>query len=338
MPTPYNDLYVRDNFSDAGVIPSSGSAYYSPDIIPYQSGALAFSLAQSAYAGPDLGKNIVLHGVNNIYVRAKNLNSAAGSGSVQLYWALFSLILTPNRWTPVTTPGGAASTPLADGSGNPLIGAGAIALSSPAFLLTNLPPASSYAYCLVAVVQTAAHPVTIPASFPSNAAYVQWVQNNPAVGHRNVYTVANAQTQIVQVVQFGSDNTTGDNFHFRILGRGYAVGTGVNVQCTDAACPIQWSGTLPAADPDGNQIIGFDNWIPATYTGNLTVTLTSPSGPFPPAAPLSITVYQYPQADDALHQEVGRFAMIARDGPSGREQVSAFLITIGECTLITSTN
>jgi hypothetical protein len=331
--TTYTDIYVRDNFGDTGVVPSTGNACASPDLIPLQGGTLGWPQAANTYNGPDLGKPIVNGGVNNLYVRAKNLGTAPSSGTVSLLYSKASLLLLP-PWTAISTPGGAPTATLLDANQSSTIAGGTICLSNPAFQLSGLPVTNDH-YCLISIVQTPRNPVTVPPSFASNGAFVQWVQNQPAVGWRNVSLVPNGQTQVTRIYVFGSTNPGSAYFHFKIQGRGYQANTPVTVQNADAICPIQWSGTLPAPDINGNQIAGFDVPVPGNYSGNITLTLTSPGGPFPGGATLSTTYYQYPSSGDSLHDEVGRFAEVARMTPDGgRAQFNAFLIPLGECNLI----
>lgn len=329
--TMYNDLFIRDSFRDTGIFPSTGDACQSPDIIPQQNGTLAWATANSTYGGPDQGKSIINGGVNNIYVRVKNLNTAAGAGTASLYYANASLFLLPTTWTPVSAAGGAASVPLVDGTGNTNIAASGVAISSPSFLLTGLPAGPHY--CTIAVIQTPTHPVTVPTSFPSNAAFVQWVQNNPGVGWRNISYAPNQQTQTVRTFSFASVNPVAAYFHFRILGRGFVTGTAVNAQCSDQTCPISQNMTLPAADGQGNQITGFDASVPANFSGTLVVTLTSPGGPFPPAATVTMTYYQYPSLADDAEMAVARPAQTVRHSDVGAIESAPMLIQIGECTI-----
>lgn len=334
--TTYNDIYVRDNFGDSGSYPSTGNPCQSPDIIPYQSGSLTWTAASNAYNGPDIGMNIVNGGVNNIYVRAKNLNTVAGPGAAGLYYANASLFLLPSTWTQILSAGGGNLLSFLDGSGSTSIGPGAIGLTNPSFLLTGLPPGPHY--CLITVVQTPAHPITVPTSFPSNAAFTQWVQNNPSVGWRNISYAPNSSTQVVRIFGFASVNPTSGYFHFRILGRGFATGTPVTAQCSDQGCPINQNLTLPAPDINGNQITGFDASIPGNFSSNLVVTTTSPSGPFPTGATLTVTYYQYPSATEPLDLAVAGVFTIARGTTEEPQNVAATLIQIGECTVSMTSN
>lgn len=328
----YNDLHVRDNFGDSGIYPSTGTPCQSPDIIPLQSGTLTWATANSTYNGPDQGISIINGGVNNIYVRTKNLNSAAGSGTVGLYYANSSLFLAPTTWVQISSAGGASALPFVDGSGNTQIAAGSVAISSPPFLLTGVPVGAHY--CLITVVQTPAHPVTIPATFSSNAAFAIWVQNNPAVGWRNISYQPNATTQMIRTFNFASVNPASAYFHFRVLGRGFATGTPINAQCTDQTCPINQNMTLPAPDVNGNQITGFDASVPGNFTGNLVVTASAVGGAFPVGATLTVTYYQYPSLDDELDiRAAGTFRIARSVGKDQYVQQAPMLIQIGECTM-----
>lgn len=341
MPT-YNDIYVRDNFADSGVIPSTGNPYQSPDIIPYQSGVLTLSQLIANYPGPDIGMNIVQQGVNNIYVRAKNLDTSNSSGTAGLSYANSSLILLPPQWVPVQTIGGQSQVTLVDQNNNTSIGAGVICAGNQAFVLTGLPSSTTH-YCLVCVVQTPAHPVTVPTSFSSNAAFVAWIQNNPAVGWRNINQITNQQVQIISTYVFGSTDPNSAYYYFQIKspsGNNFPTNTGVQVQCTDTRCPFNWNGNLPAPDGQGNQITGFQQYIPGNITLTLTVTLTSPNQqPFPPGGKIAITYYEVPpQLDLALEASVTRQVRIGRVNQRGElVQTTESLIQIGECwTYVTS--
>jgi len=329
--TMYNDLYVRDNFGDTGVTPSTGNPYQSPDIIPFQDKVLTWTEANSTYAGPDIGKAIVNGGINNIFIRARNLNSVAGAGKAELYYTDYSLVLIPARWVPVLSAGKEKSLSFVDGSGKTAIAPNGIAISNPSFLLTGLPPGPHY--CMITVVQTTAHPVTIPASFSSNAAFSQWVQNNPAVGWRNISYSPNTLTQMSRIMRFGNINLQAAYFTIVITGRGFVPGTMIRSQCTDAACPIDQSAPLPTPDTQGNQVISFVTSVPGNFWGDLVVTATSPGGKFPTGASLTISYYQIPNASDALDMAVARRFITASASGENTDFATAMLIKLGECTI-----
>lgn len=332
----YNDLYIRDSFSDKGAYPSSGDAYKSPDIIPFLAESLTWTKANSTYNGPDIGLPINNGGANNIYVRCYNLGVSAGTGTVALYYADASLFLRPSTWTQISSAGKATQLPFAYDGGASSIPPHAVGLSNPPFLLTNLRPGPHY--CLIAVAQTPTHPVVVPQSFTSNAAFAQWVQNNPAVGWRNIAYAPNTATQAIGTYDFANINADSAYFHFQVIGSGFQVGTPVRVQCTDQKCPIDQKLTLPAPDAKGNQITGFDTLVPANFDGDVQVTITSPSGPFPPSASLSVGYFQYPSAQNELDVTCSHLYVIRRPSADfkealGQAPIAAQLIKIGECTI-----
>lgn len=331
----YNDLYVRENFDDTGNIPSTGIPYQSPDIIPCHDKALTWNEANTSYTGPDIGKSIVNGGINNIYVRSRNLNTAAGAGKVNLYYSKASLFLLPQTWTQIESAGKEKSLSFIDGKSNTSISPNGVAISNPAFLLTGLPPISNSHYCLIAVVQTTAHPITIPSSFPSNAAYDRWAQENPAVSFRNISYSPNTLTQLSRVFRFGNINRNDAYFTIIITGRGFVPGTTITSQCTDKTCPIDQDGVLPKSDSQGNQTISFVTHVPANFWGDLVVTATSSGGKFPTGASLTISYYQIPDTSDALDMAVARRFVTASAGGMGEDSdfKTAMLLKIGECTI-----
>jgi hypothetical protein len=204
-PATYNDLYLRDTFDDAGVVPSIGVPSASPDIIPYQSSTLTWQHASDTYSGPDIGTSIVQQAVNNIYIRSKNIGTVADSGAVTAYYVKASLICAPNiasnAWQALQNPAGTSSIPLVNSSSSTSIAAQGIAVSQSAFLLTGLPPVANDHYCLIAVINTPSHSVTVPTTFATNGDFVSWVHNNPAVAWRNISYIANQSVEQVALGQ-----------------------------------------------------------------------------------------------------------------------------------------
>ncbi|MFZ1219461.1 MAG: hypothetical protein WAO00_09215, partial [Chthoniobacterales bacterium] len=306
-------------------------------IIPYQNGLFTIAQAISTYNGPDQGKPIINSGQNNIFLRAKNLQpTGTESGTVALNYAKASLLLVPAQWVAVLTGTGKSSVPFVNQAGNTQANPNDILLGQLAFLLTGLPPASNDHYCFIAIVTTPNHQVSVPASFPSNAAFASWVQNNPAVGWRNISVLPNTLVQQVMSYVFGNMNQSSGYYYFQLKaasGNNYPTNTGLQVQCTDLRCQFNWTGTLPAPDGQGNQITGFQQFIPGNITTTLTATMTSPNGqPFPANSRLSLTYYQVPSSTpDELELSVIREYLIVR--PGEKEATATSLILLGECSI-----
>lgn len=336
----YDDIYLRDSLSDTGVVPSTGTPCFSPDIITDQNQTLDFATAISTYPGPDMGKALVSPGLNNIYLRGKNIGESASSGTVRLYYALASLILLPQQWdnNAVLTASLEEAATLVNQSDNSEIGPGEICLGSPAFALGGLPtPGPNDHYCFIAKVDTPNHPTTIPASFDSNAAFASWVQNTPAVAWRNVAMVLAEHPTMVVTLTFGNANPEKAYVHFKIAGRSIPTGSTLEAQCTDQAAPFQWKGTFPAPDSEGNQLLGFDALVPANYTGGAAFSIEAPSGQtFSQASEVSVSYYQYPPAEmDELTRSVAAPVVVATEHPlTGMQARTALMVWLGECHIV----
>jgi hypothetical protein len=189
-------------------------------------------------------------------------------------------------------------------------------------------------YCLVTVITTPNTSVQIPASFSSNAEFSQWVQNNPAVAWRNISLQSNTVPTIVKNTNFASTNPTPAYFHFRITGNNFPVGTTVVNQCSDQRTPINQTVTLPQPDSNGNQITGFDAYLPGNFSSTLVNIITPPAGKnFLPGSTLTVDYYQYPDAEPThLEREVGRFVVTAREIERHHVRAGAYLIPLGQVT------
>jgi len=332
----YNDIYLRDNFGDTGIVPSTGTPYQSPDIIPYGTGTLTpQQLTSAAGYATDYGKAVVSAAPNNVYVRGKNLSSAASSGTASLSYSKASLLLLPSRWVPVQTASGAGSVTLVDVNLSPSIASQAVCFTNPPFALQGPPPASNDHYCMIAVINTPAHPVVVPTSFPSNAAFAAWVQNNAAVGWRNISVISSSVKNFTRTLNFGSEDPGPAQFYFRVVGQNFIPGTAVSAQCTDARCPISQNLSLPQPNSQGQQIVGFEATVPGLFSGNMTLNATSTSN-FAPNADLQLQYYKIPQQNHAFEASVSRPVLIPRPSAAATDVnylVEAQLIPLGNFTV-----
>lgn len=331
--TQYNDIYIRDNFGDTGTYPSSGCPYQSPDIIPRQGNTFSHADAVSTFNGPDQGLSIIDGGVNNIYVRAKNLNSVNGQGTVNLYYADASLFLLPSTWIPVNSAGGSVSLQLVDSTGRPDIAAGSIAISSPSFYFSGFPDGRHF--CFIAVVQTQSHPVIIPPSFLINSSFSSWVQNNPAIGWRNVSHHPNSLTQMKRIYKFGNINKEGAYFTFVFTGQRFANGTPINIQCTDQKCRFTYNLNFPEPDVLGNQVASQMQFVPSEFSGYIQITVTAISGAFPIGATFNMEYFQKPNSQNSNDMKAAKpFRKCKLIDQAGNVEDTPMLIPIGECTIV----
>ncbi|MGZ5932906.1 MAG: hypothetical protein ACXWLW_12150 [Rhizomicrobium sp.] len=101
MTTQWTDFLLRKALDDTGQVPYPGSSWTSsPDIIPNGT-AVASNPATTfggANYGTDQGQPTVFEQTNYFYMRAKNLNTAAETGSLYLYYCPQNLFLFPSLW------------------------------------------------------------------------------------------------------------------------------------------------------------------------------------------------------------------------------------------------
>jgi len=180
------DIYLRDNTTDDGTVPSSGAISASPDII----------LSQILYADPNaefgegstgadsatLGYEAEYGQHNYIYVRVKNRSfdiNDATNVTTDVYWSEVSTLITPDQWSYIGT-----TNPVDVPTGDTLVVADPITWSSV--------PAPGH-YCLVGVTGNPNDPKTLTKSEVTNfiASGMTWtefydlIRNNNNVTWRN---------------------------------------------------------------------------------------------------------------------------------------------------------
>ncbi len=97
----YNGILLRQNLQDQGIMPRTGGWTASPDIImagtqPIQHPQSVFSTPASY--GTDPTQPVVKKATNYIYLRGKNLDTAAQAGTARVFHAPRSLFLYPQQW------------------------------------------------------------------------------------------------------------------------------------------------------------------------------------------------------------------------------------------------
>jgi hypothetical protein len=104
---PKPDLYMRDNLSDDGDVPSAGGLAQSPDIFVLQT-QYSQSQAQANYGADSPNENVIppatVDGTQNnyVYVRVKNQGTVdANDVNVTVYFADGSTLPRPDEWTKV---------------------------------------------------------------------------------------------------------------------------------------------------------------------------------------------------------------------------------------------
>lgn len=184
----YNDLYIRAQLDDSGIIPRSYHGLcHSPDIIPFgimpvDDPAKFFT----SHFGEVLGKDLVYDAANYIYLRGVNYFNGPRSGEAYVYYAPSSLLLHPNQWRHNalrTSTGMDHVSVAADKHLKPYV------TPEPFVWIPDYPPPNSH-YCLIGRVSTASNPNVIPASLSGFSSFAEWVAVNGGIGWNNVKVVA----------------------------------------------------------------------------------------------------------------------------------------------------
>ena len=211
--TQWTDFYFRHNFADLGCYPTAGSLSHAPDIIPAGTSPVADPkfYIEDAQWDKDLGGNTFAQLPNYIYLRGKNLGTAATDGSLFCYFSPARLLLwpvdptDPNKgWskTPMKTSKGASSYSLT------AVGAGKRFVSEDPFLWIAEPLAGDH-YCLISRVVTLANPNPIPA-IGDITSFGKYISEHPNMAWRNVSTINPSEPISSRTVEYSQGDKGGE--------------------------------------------------------------------------------------------------------------------------------
>ncbi len=179
------DVYLRDNVSDTGAIPSTGSISASPDIIvrPEQvaDGNASFGEASGTANNASLGSEVEAGQDNFIYVRMRNRGVGnAIDATATVYWSEVATLVTPDMWNEIGT-----TNPINVPSGDTLV------VAPPLTWDQNDIPGGGH-YCFVGIVD---HAFDERPPVPPGPPYFDWdafrdfVRNHNNVTWRNFNVV-----------------------------------------------------------------------------------------------------------------------------------------------------
>ncbi|WP_374628798.1 hypothetical protein [Pannonibacter indicus] len=262
--TQYDGILLRQNLQDQGLMPRTGGWTASPDIImagtqPTQDPQAVFSTAASY--GTDPTQPVVQNATNYVYLRGKNLNAAAQTGTARVFYAPQSLFLYPVQWlnNSILTSRGSATSDLGSLAPN------AIGVTTDPFVW--VPTNISEHTCLVGFISTPEYP--FESQKPPNAVtsmndLAAWIGKTGGTGWHNVqFTSAGAPTFTNSTVY--PPSTTAATVQFAVTCVSCPVGSQVSFSC---GTPL----------PDGTYI----NLPPTTVTKptqiGFTVTYQVPAG------------------------------------------------------------
>ena len=263
----YDDVFMRDNLSDIGAVPATGSANHSPDIIPAGTEPVADPV--STYTDnwrKDPGKDVSAGRYNYIYVRGKNLFIGPQQADVHLYYSKASLILWPSVWK-----NNVIKTETEDDhvtvSPSRL---GEIFVSPTPFLWKPEPIEDYDHYCFVSRVVTSQHPNPIPKDGNIND-FAKYVLNNPGVAWRNVRMVNTGDTPSFEAL-VNLQVTNEVELYMVLECQNIPVGCQARFQCgTPGPEPLIETDKVTIEQSD-SFVFGIKSQIPENFKSDITVS------------------------------------------------------------------
>lgn len=331
--TQYDDIYMRDSLGDTGQVPDPVRVQWlSPDIIPY--GTTPTPNWQTFFASnwsTDVGVNPVVGTINYVYARGMNAYPGAQTGTIQAYWANSSLLLQPSQWinNQLQTANGATTTAVQASASNQIV------VGADAFQWTPTDPGSSH-FCLIAIAGTPNHPPPVPTGdFPSTAAFVAYILDNPPVVQRNLTIVKNPPPPTWQGTQsFQNPDAEAEEFLFQLDVSPLPGGSVVSFSCSASGPtpPIQASVTVPVNGPSPNWLSALTQ-LPAGFSSSLVVTLQVPQGATPPPKPLVVDYARVTHGRDP-HQLRAHAKPIGFFYPGTQHDANLQVVIIGSCSIV----
>lgn len=170
---------------------------------------------------------VVLNAPNYVYIRGKNLGTAAQEGIARVFAAKQSLFLYPQQWlqNPIKTQNGSETTPI------PSLAQNAIGVTIDPFIW--VPSDIAEHYCLVGFVSTAGHP--FESQKPPNAVtsmddLAAWIAKTGGTGWHNVQFTSSGSPTFTNKTHYPPSSTDA-RVQFAITCTSCPIGSQVSFSC-----------------------------------------------------------------------------------------------------------
>ena len=294
----YNDLYMRVNLNDQGLIPRTGPLSCSPDIIPY--GTAPVSDPTTFFTNnfsQDVGKDVFGGQLNYFYVRGKNLAPAAAEGQISLYYSKASLLLWPNLWSKngLKTSGGNDKVAVSAKAN------GDIFVAKDPFTWIPDPPPPGDHYCMISRVMTNSHPNPIP-NPGSIKDFAEWISGTPGFAWRNINVVQTNIPTFTDIMYYEQGDTEGE-VTFLLRCTNVPKGASIALTCgTPGPEPLINVPQTTVGNPE-SFVVGITCTVPAGFKSNITYSYWANGTNPPPGWKLECeAVYIINSSDKALYR------------------------------------
>lgn len=261
----YNDIMMRDNFTDFGQSKVSGYLCASPDIIPANHPIDHYRTVLKDNWYKDFGQNMKT-GANYIYTRSRNLSKWSCTYKIHMYYCESSLLMYPKQWK-----GNFIFTMSnKDCAVVDSVQFGEAVVTPEPFIWQPPQIKKDRHYCLIARVETSDHPNPVP-DIAKIDDFAEFIAKNPAYVWRNVSLVDRDVSEHSEVFLYEQGSEAGKTY-FVIEGAGDAP--------EGAYCTLHYEDGQTIIDCKGNiksegQVIGTLVTMPADFKGNLVFTYKS---------------------------------------------------------------
>jgi hypothetical protein len=297
MSATYDDLMIRDYFGDNGS-PRTGNLSGSPDIIPWGTDPIPADyqtfFTTTPQVNQDLGKDVVGFQANTLFVRTLNQATGAASGKVYLYYSPSNLLMAPGLWSQnvLNTVNGA-------GYGNvSATQTGQYSVGDSPFIWVPQPPPNNSHFCMVARLETAAHPNPIPTNVSTYDQFVSYIATTPGTAWRNVTFVGNVPDWSKTWPMTGLSASA--MLYFQVQCVNVPIGSQISFASGDPGAnpPINLQPTTISTNP--NFSAGIWTTIDANWSGNITVNwFSNGQGNWGPNASIILKSFYTPPGGSA---------------------------------------
>lgn len=266
-----NKFLFRESMQDTGVIPTSNSIYWSPDIICHKQVANAKQFFTDNYSIKDVADSVDLGtSINFIYARVKNLgaDSTPVTGYVNVYRSDSSLFMQPSLWskTPLTTTKNNfyirvnSSTP------------GEILVEDEMFLLSGL---KNNLFCMMGIVSDSPTPTIPDKDFSSYDDFIYWLRTNQAVCARNLNKEPNCiEKNYERLDHFSNPEKQPVEVYFRVEASNMYDKTVFGIICDPLKIGKEW--VYDSSSSSNKYSVLGD--VPADFSGYISVYAILPAG------------------------------------------------------------
>ncbi len=259
----YDDIHMRDNFSDHGQPAVSGVIYQSPDIVPYGEMPMpnpTKMLEENWFS--DIGKNVVADSPNYIYTRGNSLSVEDNQNfQVHLYYCKSSLLMYPDQWKDNVIHS-ASDKECVSGI---VEGYGALAIPEEPFLWQPDSLPKNEHYCLIGRVVTKEHPNPIPQDIANIDDYVRFIATNPAYVSRNVTVVDSGIFDMSEILKYEQGNHPGETYFQIVPSDDAPIGAICYLSCEAHGMSFNTGGVIqPSKTAIGSRVT-----VPANACGSI---------------------------------------------------------------------